>query len=230
MKRLLIVGSDGFALRAMRFALNHIAGLSVFGVVHHHSEVGKAVARARPDVILIDGLSEHSRPLESLPEITAHTRSAMVLIVVSRHDSVNTARAMQHGAIVCVWPKAAAAAPPVEPAVTAPERGASVTDLRPVQVPQAAAPAPAPAHTPLTSRELETLRWVAQGHTNAWIARKLWVTEQTVKFHLSNIYRKLGVANRTEAAHYATVHRLLDDPGRVPAAHAAYDGTAANER
>jgi len=230
MKRLLIVGSDAFALRAMRFALNHIAGLNVFGVVHHQSEVGKAVARARPDVILIDGLSDHSRPLEALPEITAHTRSAMVLIVVSRHDCVNTARAMQHGAIVCVWPKAAAAAPPVEPAVPAPavpERGASVTDLRPVHVAQ---DPPSPAHTPLTSRELETLRWVARGHTNAWIARKLWVTEQTVKFHLSNIYRKLGVANRTEAAHYASVHRLLDDPARVPAADAASDGTAANER
>jgi DNA-binding CsgD family transcriptional regulator len=38
----------------------------------------------------------------------------------------------------------------------------------------------------------------------------LWVTEQTVKFHLSNIYRKLGVSNRTEASHYAHVHGLLN--------------------
>ena len=36
------------------------------------------------------------------------------------------------------------------------------------------------------------------------------MTEQTVKFHLSNVYRKLGVANRTEASHYAHVHGLIE--------------------
>jgi NarL family two-component system response regulator LiaR len=63
--------------------------------------------------------------------------------------------------------------------------------------------------TPLTKRELEILRLVAEGHSNADMARKLWVTEQTVKFHLSNIYRKLDVANRTEAGRWAQLHGLL---------------------
>jgi DNA-binding NarL/FixJ family response regulator len=62
---------------------------------------------------------------------------------------------------------------------------------------------------PLTTRELEILRLVAEGQTNGRIARQLWVTEQTVKFHLSNTYRKLGVANRTEASRYAYVHDLV---------------------
>jgi DNA-binding NarL/FixJ family response regulator len=79
-----------------------------------------------------------------------------------------------------------------------------------------------PAETPretelLTRRELEILRLVAEGKTSATIARSLWVTEQTVKFHLSNIYRKLGVANRTEASRWAQVHGLLV-PDRRPAA------------
>ena len=62
----------------------------------------------------------------------------------------------------------------------------------------------------LTRRELEILRLVADGRSNAQLARMLWVTEQTVKFHLSNIYRKLGVANRTEASRWAHVHGLLE--------------------
>ena len=62
----------------------------------------------------------------------------------------------------------------------------------------------------LSGRELEVLRLVAAGSTNNEIARRLWVTEQTVKFHLSNIYRKLEVANRTEASHYAHVNGLLN--------------------
>jgi DNA-binding NarL/FixJ family response regulator len=69
----------------------------------------------------------------------------------------------------------------------------------------------------LTRRELEILRLVAEGHSNAQLARLLWVTEQTVKFHLSNIYRKLDVANRTEASRWAQLHGLLAEPAETAA-------------
>ena len=62
----------------------------------------------------------------------------------------------------------------------------------------------------LTRRELEILQLVAEGYPNAQLAEMLWVTEQTVKFHLSNIYRKLSVANRTEAGRWAQLHGLLE--------------------
>lgn len=68
----------------------------------------------------------------------------------------------------------------------------------------------------VTRREAEILRLVADGHSNAEVARMLWIAEQTVKFHLSNIYRKLGVSNRTEAARWAQLHGLLS--GRPPRA------------
>lgn len=61
----------------------------------------------------------------------------------------------------------------------------------------------------LTPRELEVLRLAAEGMTNSEIGTRLYVTEQTVKFHLGNIYRKLGVANRTEAAHQALRRGLI---------------------
>jgi DNA-binding NarL/FixJ family response regulator len=54
----------------------------------------------------------------------------------------------------------------------------------------------------LTKREKQILALVAEGHSNAEVAKVLWVTEQTVKFHLSNIYRKLHVSNRTEASRW----------------------------
>jgi DNA-binding NarL/FixJ family response regulator len=62
----------------------------------------------------------------------------------------------------------------------------------------------------LTERELGIIRAVARGLSNEAISKELWVAEQTVKFHLTNIYRKLGVANRTEAARYAFEHGLVD--------------------
>jgi DNA-binding NarL/FixJ family response regulator len=70
----------------------------------------------------------------------------------------------------------------------------------------------------LTKREREILQLVAEGYSNAQLARMLWVTEQTVKFHLSNVYRKLNVSNRTEAARWAQLHGLVPMPGQVVAA------------
>ena len=61
----------------------------------------------------------------------------------------------------------------------------------------------------LTRKELEVLKFLAEGQSNAELARTLSVTEKTVKFHLSNIYRKLDVANRTEASRWAHLHGLL---------------------
>lgn len=61
----------------------------------------------------------------------------------------------------------------------------------------------------LTRREREILQLVAEGGTNGEVARRLWVTEQTVKFHLANIFRKLDVTNRTQASRWAHAHGLL---------------------
>ena len=73
-----------------------------------------------------------------------------------------------------------------------------------------------PAVETLTKREREILQLVAEGHSNSQLARMLWVTEQTVKFHLSNIYRKLDVANRTEASRWAQLHGLLEQSPAEP--------------
>jgi DNA-binding NarL/FixJ family response regulator len=81
-------------------------------------------------------------------------------------------------------------------------------------------PAPAAGLPELTRRELEILRLVAEGHSNAQLAKMLWVTEQTVKFHLSNVYRKLDVGNRTEASRWAQLQGLLAAPAEQPATFA----------
>jgi DNA-binding NarL/FixJ family response regulator len=89
---------------------------------------------------------------------------------------------------------------------------------QPVQAPSAADgdEAEVPAAHGLTRRELEILQIVAEGYSNGQLAKMLWVTEQTVKFHLSNIYRKLEVANRTEASRWAQTHNLLPNTAKLP--------------
>jgi len=75
-------------------------------------------------------------------------------------------------------------------------------------------PAPPPAQ-PLSGRELEVLRLLARGQSNAEIAAQLDLTEVTVRTHSSRILAKLGVANRVQAALYAlrTGLVVLEDPG-----------------
>ena len=64
----------------------------------------------------------------------------------------------------------------------------------------------------LTKRELTILEALQSGRSNKQIAEKLFLAEQTVKFHLTNIYRKLDVNNRTEAVRYAYEHGIVQQP------------------
>jgi DNA-binding NarL/FixJ family response regulator len=75
--------------------------------------------------------------------------------------------------------------------------------------------APAPRAGGLSEKEVAVLVELCHGHTNKQIASRLWLSEQTVKFHLRNIYRKLGIKSRTEALRYAYEHDLAV---RAPAA------------
>ena len=61
----------------------------------------------------------------------------------------------------------------------------------------------------LSEREAALLCTLARGLSNQEIGKELWITEQTVKFHLTNVYRKLGVANRTQATRVAYEHGLV---------------------
>ena len=68
--------------------------------------------------------------------------------------------------------------------------------------------APTPRAGGLSEKEVAVLVELCHGHTNKEIAARLWLSEQTVKFHLRNIYRKLGIKSRTEALRYAYEHDL----------------------
>jgi len=86
-------------------------------------------------------------------------------------------------------------------------------------VPPAAVEADAYA-SDLTPRELTMLEAIAHGSSTKAISRELWISEKTVKFHLTNIYRKLGVHNRTSAMRYAYEHDLISAQPPVLAAAA----------
>ena len=183
-------------------ALAQILARAGIGVVAHASRPADALAlaeRHRPD-LLIGEIHGHDAGLDGAAVVEA-ARSRMpgvrVVVVSSSEDPARVERALAAGAAAYV----------VKTARTA----ELVLVVREIFAEEDAAPGDREDEgtRALTRRELEILRLVAEGHSNAQLARMLWVTEQTVKFHLSNIYRKLDVANRTEASRWAQVHDLL---------------------
>jgi DNA-binding NarL/FixJ family response regulator len=201
-KRLLIVADHSLVIHGIRLALRQTAGFQVAGFVDGRVAIAGALERVTPDIVLMDDMQEPEHALARLREVAALAPEAQTVLITLRMDDEWIQEAFDAGAHAVI-------SKTVHPVAL----GTLLREISQGNVvhryqPRAAA-AQEEEDCPLTQRELEILCLVAEGQTNGRIARQLWVTEQTVKFHLSNTYRKLGVTNRTEASRYAYVHDLV---------------------
>jgi DNA-binding NarL/FixJ family response regulator len=205
MKRLLLMADHPLIVQAIRLALRQTAGFQVVGYVDGRRCASSVLAELRPDVIVLDDMSNREAALTRLREAADAVPSAECLLLSARMDPewVDDAFTAGAGAVI------SKTVHPVALGTLLREIVAGNVVHRPRRVSAATPPCP------LTARELEILRLAAQGMTNGRIARELWVTEPTVKFHLTNTYRKLGVANRTEASRYAHVNDLVASDDRL---------------
>jgi DNA-binding NarL/FixJ family response regulator len=203
-------------LEAMEQLLKRV-GVNIVGKTTEPEEALDLVEEHRPDVLLTDyhvGDGELDA-IECLRKAREVHPDLKTVVLSATHQPQQIESAFAAGASVfCV--KTAA-----QDDLMAAIRQAFEVSIYLAHSATAAAPREpvASLETPeLTRRELEILRLVAEGHSNSQLARMLWVTEQTVKFHLSNIYRKLDVANRTEASRWAQLHGLLPETAAETAA------------
>jgi DNA-binding NarL/FixJ family response regulator len=211
MKRLVIVADHTCVVETIRLVLRQTAGFHVAGVIDGRNSARGAIAEARPDIVLVDDMQIPENALARMREIDDDAPDAKIVLLTLRLDPEWVSEAFGAGADAVI----SKAVHPVSLATLLRETANGNVFHSPAVTTGASQ---AGQDCPLTARELEILRLVAEGYTNGRIARGLWVTEQTVKFHLSNIYRKLGVANRTEASRYAHVHSLLDQRAQLAAA------------
>jgi DNA-binding NarL/FixJ family response regulator len=206
-----IVTDNGFAAEAIRRSFRGASGVRVAGYVDGRGPVGTAVAEALPDIVLIDEMTWSANAVARIAEVRRAAPAAKIIVLTAEPGAPWLAEAVRAGAD-------AAIAKTVQPTTL----GLLVREIWAGTIHHAfVGPRPAAGedgHANLTPRELEILRLVAGGASNGVIARQLWVTEQTVKFHLSNVYRKLGVSNRTEAGAYAHRHQLVDLQRSLPTA------------
>ncbi|HET9740145.1 MAG TPA: response regulator transcription factor [Solirubrobacteraceae bacterium] len=199
--RVLIVASGIMAAEIIRRELRH-SSCEVIGFVGGREICAATVSRQRPDVIVVDdGRGEGT--LTDIRTVRAAAPAAKLVLLTANMDAAWLAKASQAGI------DAALAKTVSHASLGLLLREVASGNVFHAFASSARDSAPEFVST-LTPREREILSLVAEGAANSHIARSLWVTEQTVKFHLSNIYRKLGVANRTQASHYAFLHGLIE--------------------
>jgi DNA-binding NarL/FixJ family response regulator len=201
----LIVADHAVAAEAIRRELRRGGTFAVMGYVGGDRSCTTIVARAAPDVVIFDEMRDAGCAIARIREARTAAPAAKLILLAPRMERQWLAEAVAAGVDAAIVR-----------AIRPGRLGALLRDVIQGNVFQTFAPGPVgrscPEHAGLTARESEILRLVAAGTSNAEIASTLWVTQQTVKFHLSNVFRKLGVSNRTEASRYAHVHRIIDVP------------------
>jgi DNA-binding NarL/FixJ family response regulator len=214
MKRLVVVADSSLIVEAIRIGLRTSGEFNLLGHANGRRTSARTIVDAAPDVVLVDDMDHSELAVSLIRAIKEENEAITVLVLTVRMDPEWLDQVFDAGASGAI----SKAIQPVALSTLVREtldghvihvgsRPGAASGRRGLR-----AHAVATEDCPLTTRELEILQLVASGSTNGEIARRLWVTEQTVKFHLSNIYRKLEVGNRTQASHYAHVNGLvLDD-------------------
>ena len=167
-----------------------------------------SVRAKRPDLVVLDldstSANQGEASLTCLRDVVHNVPDVKVIVFGDVADQVEIEAAFAAGAVAYVAKNASrddiasVIRQVFAPSVHFPVLGGGTDTLE-----------PGVACPPLTDRETEVLSLIAEGRTNAEVAKALFVTEQTVKFHLSNIYAKLNVANRTQAGRWAHLRGLV---------------------
>jgi DNA-binding NarL/FixJ family response regulator len=199
--KILIADDNRLMLEGFRRALEPVDDIEVVGTTFLGSQVLPLVERRRPDVVALE-LGMRADDGQSCLDLIRRAHPDVKVVVLSSSSSVLDIRsALARGA-----------------------RAFIVKSVNPLDIPSALRQAheetvyhaigdqPEPEDVlrsaGLTAREVTMLKALSRGLSNKAISQELWVTEQTVKFHLGNLYRKLGVPSRTAAASFAHTHGI----------------------
>ena len=212
--RVVIVEDHPLMLSALKETLEQADGFTVVGTATSGLQVEPLVSRTRPDLVLLDLQLPGLDGLSCLALLREHQPQATVVILSGLDDSETVEKALLGGATAYVNKSIAPADLPavLRQTLTGNVRFAAprIPDSLVTRAGRQSRMDKARGETGLTPRELEILEAVARGLSNRAVGLELFLSDQTVKFHLHKVYRKLGAANRTEAAQ--TAYRL----GLVP--------------
>ena len=213
-----VVDDHDVVRKGLRFYLNARPEIYIVGEAGDAQSAVEGVAEHVPDVVLMDlvlPLQPGTEPtdqggVQATRRIRQISPRTQVVVLTSFAQDELIFSAIKAGALSYLLKDADAGT--VLTAIHAAGRGEAILHPRIARRLMAEVTAPTVSRDPadeLTAREMEVLRLIAQGHTNAEIADQLCVTERTVKAHVSNLLGKLHLSDRTQAAVYAWREGLM---------------------
>jgi DNA-binding NarL/FixJ family response regulator len=216
MIRVLICDDQAVVCDGLELILSSDPEIEVVGVAYDGAEAVEAVPKTRPDLVLMDLKMPGMNGIQATRLIRQQHPQVQVLVLTTFADDewvFDAIRSGANGYLLKGTPRlellravkgTAAGQTHVDPAVA----GKLFTHIS-----QSAAPQDTTVSENLSERELEILKLLAQGLTNAEIADRLFLTRGTVRNYVSSILTKLGVEDRTQAALIAARHGLVDLDG-----------------
>jgi DNA-binding NarL/FixJ family response regulator len=198
--RVLIADDHAVVRAGLAQLLQTFAEVELVGAAANGEEAVSLCAERLPAVVLMDLEMPVLDGIEATRRIRAAQPEVAVVVLTSFSDRERILRALDAGAVGYLLKDA-------EPdelarAIQAAARGESPLDPKAARALLSARRTPAPADA-LSEREREVLAMVGEGLANKAIARRLGISEKTVKAHLTSVYREIGVTDRTQAALWA---------------------------
>jgi DNA-binding NarL/FixJ family response regulator len=208
--KVVVVDDHRLMVEAVRMALELDGDFDVVGWTTDAVTAPNLIADLKPEIAMVDLLMPVLDGLTLISRIKQRTPDVRVVVLSASDDQALAQHALQGGAHAFVYKH-------VDPR----DLGGILRQVLtgPVSMtfglPTTGSPAPAEtggAAVALSERELQVLKPLADGYSNAEIGEQLFLAEQTVKYHLSNVYRKLGARNRTDAVRLAVQAGLVANP------------------
>jgi NarL family two-component system response regulator LiaR len=202
--RILIADDHAVVREGLRTLITTKPGMEVVGEAADGIEAVSQARSLQPDVILLDMVMPHKDGLQAIKEIKQQNPKTRILVLTSFDDDERVFSAIKAGALGYLLKDSSPqqlleAIHDVYHGRSSLHPAIALKVIRELSQPSDLPP----TEEPLTEREMETLRLIAQGLTNQEIGDKLAISERTVGKHVSNILDKLHLANRTQAALYA---------------------------
>ena len=203
--KVLIADDHKLIVQSVRRALEDDGGFEIVGEASNGSQVLPLVSQTRPDIVVLDLHMPQVDGLVCLDQIRKRFPETKVVVLSVSTDEQLIESVLKRGASAYI----VKSVNPID-LPSALRQAFDRTVYHAIGLPQESESAAKAAG--LTERETAILNAVVRGLSNEAIGKEFWVAEQTVKFHLTNIYRKLGVSNRTEAARLAYKQGLVESP------------------
>lgn len=203
--RVVIADDHAVVRRGLRQVLDAEDDVEVVAEAPDLTSATRYIRGHHPDVLVLDLNLPEGLSLGAIPQIRTEFPDTQIVVLTMQSEPAYAREALASGALGYVL-KEAAEAELVEAVRRAAEGDTYLNPRLGARV--AAEPLPGPPDG-LSDRELEVLRMIALGHTNAEIAEQLYLSVRTVETHRAHIQQKLRLGSRAELVHYALEHGLL---------------------